>query len=215
MATSPQTLSLGQRRLVAAWAADCAEHVLDIFERVAPSDTRVRDAIAHARAFAAGDLVVADAIRRRGGDAGAAARDALTPAARAAAYAAEQAAACAHMGAHALGAAGYAAKAAMLEAGCTDDEATRAEAHRMVTWMSDEVAATIASLPALGENRAGPLGPGRLSSGHVGGTIRVIQALLRTPAAELGDAYEEAWADPSASGEHELWESTVGDGITG
>lgn len=102
---------------MAAWAADCAEHVLEIFESDHPGDARVRDAIDQARAFAMGDLAVDVAIRRRGGDAGTAAREAATPAARAAAYAAEQAAAVAHMGAHALGAAGHAAKALLLEAG--------------------------------------------------------------------------------------------------
>ncbi len=125
------------------------------------------------------DLAVADAVRRRGGDAGAAARDAPTPAAKAAAYAAEQAAAAAHMGAHALGAAGYAAKASTLAAACDGDDVTRSEALRQVAAMSDDVARALCSLPALGENGAGPLGPGRLSSGHVGQTIRAIQAELR------------------------------------
>ena len=48
---SPQTLSEPDRRLVAAWAADCAEHVLEIFEAAAPGDSRPRDLIARARAF--------------------------------------------------------------------------------------------------------------------------------------------------------------------
>ncbi|MGA9276866.1 putative immunity protein [Ilumatobacter sp.] len=176
MPTSPQTLTVEDRQLVASWAADCAEHVLAIYETAVPSDTRVRDAIGQARAFASGELSVADAIRCRGGDAGAAAREAPTSASKAAAYAAEQAAAVAHMGAHALGAAGYAAKASTLDVGCDGDEATRAEASRQVAAMGDAVARVLACLPALGENHAGPLGPGRLSSGHVGQTIRAIQA---------------------------------------
>lgn len=175
---SPQTLTLDARRVLAAWAADCAEHVLPIYETAAPGDTRVRAAIEQARSFASGALHVADAVRRRGGDAGAAARDAPTPAAKAAAYAAEQAAAVAHMGAHALGAAGYAAKASTLELSSDDDEVARSEAHRHVTDMTAAVADAISSLPALGENRSGPLGPGRLSIGHVGATIREIQRLL-------------------------------------
>ena len=93
-----------------------AEQVLAIYETAVPDDPRVKDAIAQARAFARGDLDIGEAVRRRGGDAGAAARQAPTPAATAAAYAAEQAAAVAHMGAHALGAAGYAAKASALAA---------------------------------------------------------------------------------------------------
>lgn len=83
------------------------------------------------------------------------------------------------MGAHALGAAGYAAKASTLAAGCTDDAITRSEARRQVAAMSDPVVRALSSLPPLGENRSGPLGPGRLSGGHVGETIRAVQALLR------------------------------------
>jgi hypothetical protein len=153
MVRSPQTMSVDERCIVAAWAADCAEHVLAIYEACAPADIRVRAAIDQARAFAAGDLPAAEAVRRRGGDAGAAARDAPTPASRAAAYAAEQAVAVAHMGAH-------------------------AEARRQVAAMTDPVARALSSLPLLGENRSGPLGPGRLSGGHVGAAIRAIQAEL-------------------------------------
>ncbi len=178
MAASPQTLSVDERRHVASWAADCAEHTLAIYEVAVPADARVRDAIEQTRAFARGELAVDVALRRRGGDAGGAARDAPTPAATAAAYAAEQAAAVAHMGAHALGAAGYAAKAATLAAGCDGDDVTRAEALRQLAAMSDAVALALSALPLLGEDRSGPLGPGRLCSRHVGETIRIIQAQL-------------------------------------
>lgn len=178
MPHSPQTLSVEDRRIVASWAADCAEGVLAIFEDAVPDDARVRAAIGQTRSFAACELDVGDAVRHRGGQAGAAAREAPTPAARAAAYAAEQAAAVAHMGAHALGAAGYAAKASTLAAGCDDDAVTRSEARRQVAAMTDAVARALRSLPALGEHRSGPLGPGRLSGGHVGDAIRAIQELL-------------------------------------
>jgi hypothetical protein len=178
VAISPQTLSVGDRRIVAAWAADCAEHVLGIFEDAVPDDARVRAAIEQARSFATGVLSVSDAVRRRGGDAGAAARAAPTPAARAAAYAAEQAAAVAHMGAHALGAAGYAAKASALVAGSDGDVVTRSEAARQVAAMTEAVARAISSLPALGEHRSGPLGPGRLSRGQVGDAIRAMQDMV-------------------------------------
>ncbi len=179
MAPSPQTLSLEDRRILASWAADCAEHVLPIFERAAPDDPRVRAAIDQTRAFAAGDLGVSDAVRQRGAQAGAAARDATTPAARAAAYAAEQAAAVAHMGAHALGAAGYAGKASILAAGSEVDDDAPGAAIRQVRMMTADVERVLARLPALGADRSGPLGPGRLSSGHVGETIRAVQALVR------------------------------------
>src|SRR6478752_5634477 len=62
---SPQTLSEGDRRLVAAWAADCAERVLGLFEAAAPEDRRPREAIARTRSFARGELDVAEEIRQR------------------------------------------------------------------------------------------------------------------------------------------------------
>ncbi|WP_349361684.1 putative immunity protein [Paenarthrobacter sp. PH39-S1] len=107
---SPQTLSEPERRVVATWAADCAERVVALFETEAPADARPRDAITRARAFARGELSAAEEIRRRF-VAGRAARESNSPAAVAAARSATQAAAVAHMGAHALGAAAYAAKA--------------------------------------------------------------------------------------------------------
>jgi pimeloyl-ACP methyl ester carboxylesterase len=51
---SSMTLSDEERRLLALWAADCAERVLPLFEAKAPSDTRPREAIAGIRAFAHG-----------------------------------------------------------------------------------------------------------------------------------------------------------------
>ncbi|MEU4608184.1 putative immunity protein [Kribbella sp. NPDC023972] len=42
------------RRLVTSWAAECAERVLPLFEAKAPADTRPRDAIEAARAYARG-----------------------------------------------------------------------------------------------------------------------------------------------------------------
>src|SRR5688572_26263196 len=112
---SQQSLSESERRTVAAWAADCAERVLAVFEAEAPADGRPRDAIARARAFARGELDAAGEIRRRF-VAGRAAHAVTSPAAVAAARAAAQAAGVAHMGAHALGAAAYAANASGLAA---------------------------------------------------------------------------------------------------
>ena len=65
MTRSPQTLSEADRRRVAAWAADCAERVLGLFEAEAPDDARPRVAIARARVFARGELNTAEEIRRR------------------------------------------------------------------------------------------------------------------------------------------------------
>ena len=62
---SPQSLSENDRRVIAAWAADCAERVLPLFEQEMPGDERARDGIERARAFARGELDTAGEIRRR------------------------------------------------------------------------------------------------------------------------------------------------------
>jgi hypothetical protein len=102
-------LSDEDHRLLAMWAAACAEHVLQRFEQARPNDDRPRRAIALGRAWARGDIRMTEA-RSAAGHANAAARD-LTGAARYAAYAAGQAAAVAHVAAHELGAAAYAIRA--------------------------------------------------------------------------------------------------------
>jgi hypothetical protein len=173
---SSQTLSEADRRIVAAWAADCAERVLRLFEAEAPGDHRPRDAIARTRAFARGELGVAEEIRRRF-IAGGAARDVKAPAAAAAARAAGQAAAIPHMGAHALGAAAYAAKAAGLSAPDRPD-AVSEEIRWQLGHMSAAVRVALRLLPPVGENSSGPLGPGLLASGLLGTIIRDLQASL-------------------------------------
>ena len=97
-------------RLLAVWAADCAQHVLHHFEQARPRDDRPRRAIDLGRAWVRGEITMTQA-RTAAGFANAAARD-LTGAARDAAYAAGQAAAVAHVAAHELGAAAYAIRAA-------------------------------------------------------------------------------------------------------
>ena len=158
---SPQTLSEADRRIVAGWAADCAERVLGLFEVEAPADSRPRDAILRTRRFARGELDVATEIRLRflyGG----AARDVKAPtSAVAAARAAGQAAAVPHMGAHALGAAAYTAKAAALAVPDRPD-ALSDEVRWQLRHMSPAVRAALRKLPPVGENRSGPLGPGLL-----------------------------------------------------
>lgn len=103
----PLTLSEEDRRVVAIWAADCAERVLPIFELAAPTDTRPRDAIEGVRAFARGEMRVGP-VRVLSAKAHAAAREVQVPSATAAARAAGHAAGVAHMAAHARGVA-YAA----------------------------------------------------------------------------------------------------------
>jgi len=175
---SPQTLSEADRRAVAAWAADCAERVLGLFEAEAPGDARPRDAIARTRAFAAGSLDVAEEIRRRFVGGGAA-RD-RSACAAAAARAAGQASAVAHMGAHALGAAAYAAEAAGLAAPARP-QAIGDEIRWQLGRLSAPVRAALRTLPMVGENSSGPLGPGSLASGRLGAIIREIQACLADP----------------------------------
>jgi hypothetical protein len=115
------TLRDEDHRLLAIWAADCAEHVLDLFESAQPSDPRPRRAIELARAWARGDIKMSQA-RDSAGHAQAAARE-LSGAARHAAFAAGQAAAVAHVAAHELGAAAYAIKAARAAAARAEGEA--------------------------------------------------------------------------------------------
>jgi hypothetical protein len=104
------TLQDTDHRLLAVWAADCAQHVLHFFEQAQPGDDRPRHAIEQAYAWARGDITMTQA-RTAAGHAMGAAR-ALRGAAREAAYAAGQAAAVAHVAAHELGAAAYAIRAA-------------------------------------------------------------------------------------------------------
>ncbi len=102
------TLTDADHRLLALWAADCAEHVLHLFEDARPDDPRPRRTIASTRAWARGEMTMSQA--RAAAGANAAARD-LTGAPRFAAYAAGQAVAVSHVAAHELGAAAYAIKA--------------------------------------------------------------------------------------------------------
>jgi hypothetical protein len=95
----------------ALWAADCAERVLSLFEEKYPNDNRPREAIEAARAWARGQIGVAEA-RAAAFAAHAAARESHDAAATAAARAAGHAAATAHVASHAAHAATYAASAA-------------------------------------------------------------------------------------------------------
>src|SRR5437870_5268630 len=103
------TLTDADHRLLALWAATCAEHVLHLFESEQPSDHRPRHAIEAIRAWTRGEIRMSDS-RAAGGHAMAAARVLAGPA-RHAAFAAGQAAVVAHVAAHELGAAAYAIKA--------------------------------------------------------------------------------------------------------
>lgn len=135
------TLQDSDHRLLAIWAADCAEHVLHLFEQVQPADARPRQAIELTRAWVRGEITMTQA-RTTAGHAQAAARD-LSGAARHAAYAAGQAAVVAHVAAHELGAAAYAIKA--VRAAAPDGEREHAGQQECL-WQRDQLPDTIRAL---------------------------------------------------------------------
>jgi hypothetical protein len=139
------TLSEDDRRVLAVWAADCAERTLHLFEAEAPSDTRPREAIDGARAFARGELLIGPA-RSLAVRAHAAARDVDDPAAVAAARATGHAAAVAHMASHARGVPAYAAIAAGLAAP-DDPDATADEIRSAFRRASAAVREVLLKLP--------------------------------------------------------------------
>jgi len=134
------TLTDDDHRLLASWAAVCAEHVLHFFESVQPSDPRPRQAIEQIRAWTRREVTMTES-RTAGGHAMGAARD-LRGAARHAAYAAGQAAAVAHVAAHELGAAAYAIKAARAAAPEDEERAGRRECQ----WQRDQLPDAIREL---------------------------------------------------------------------
>jgi hypothetical protein len=118
-------------REIAGSAADCARRALSIFEQSLPADTRPRDAIDAAHAFAGGGQRTG-ALRQSAWAAYRAARQAASPAAVDAARAASHAAAAylhpkasAHQVKHILGAAAHAARAEELASG--EDQRVTAE----------------------------------------------------------------------------------------
>jgi hypothetical protein len=164
------------RGLVGLWAADCAERVLPLFEAIAPSDTRPRDAIEGIRAWARGDMRPGP-LRSVALAALAAAREVKDPAATAAARAAGSAATAAFMHApetmgtekHCLGAAMYAARARELAAP-DDPDAGDDEIRWAVKHASAAVRGIVRGLPALGPAR------GRLDA-----ILHELDAGLRRP----------------------------------
>jgi hypothetical protein len=135
------TLTDSDHRLLALWAAACAEHVLHLFESERPSDPRPRYAVEQIRAWTRGEIEMSQS-RAAAGHAMAAARE-LSGAARHAGFAAGQAAAVAHVAAHELGAAAYAIKAARAAATGRDGEsAGRLECR----WQRKQLPAAIRDL---------------------------------------------------------------------
>jgi hypothetical protein len=134
------TLTNSDHRLLALWAAVCADHVLHLFELTQPADPRPRQAIEQVRAWTRATTTMSDS-RAAGGHAMAAARE-VTGAARHAAYAAGQAAVVAHVAAHELGAAAYAIKAARAAAPGSEELAGRLEC----VWQREQLPDAIREL---------------------------------------------------------------------
>jgi hypothetical protein len=132
------TLQDADHHLLAIWAADCAEHVLPLFEQAQPGDDRPRRAIEQARAWTRGEIKWTLA-REAAFAANAAARE-VSGAAKEAAHAAGQAGAVGHVAAHELGAAAYAIRAARAAAPENErDEAGRLECQWQRAQLPDEI----------------------------------------------------------------------------
>ncbi|GAA1900949.1 putative immunity protein [Lapillicoccus jejuensis] len=137
------TLGDEDHRLLALWAADCAEHVLALFEVACPGDERVREAVAAARSWAAGETAMM-AARAVGGHAMGAARP-LRGAPRFAAYAAGQAACVGHVAEHDLGAAAYAIRAVTAAADAAGEDGAAAGV-RECAWQRDRLPGAVREL---------------------------------------------------------------------
>ncbi|GAA2937314.1 putative immunity protein [Kitasatospora cinereorecta] len=167
-------LSKQDLREVTAFAAVCAEAVLEIFEADQPDDSRPRDAVGAAWEFARGGER-GRSLRDTASAALKAAKCADTAAAREAAWSAMSAAGAAYLHPlakatqvkHILGAGAYAARAAELVAG--DDRSVGAETLEQVVHR-----ATPAVVAVLRRYPTAPTGGGR-----VGELIRALDAGLR------------------------------------
>lgn len=135
-------LDEAQHRLLARWAAQCAEHVVPLSAAAHEQDERPMRAIAIAHAWARGEATVSEA-RAAASAAHAAARDASDAVARDVARAAGHAAATAHMADHGLGAAMYAIKA--VQRAAPPEEATVA-GERECRWQRQQLPDAIRDL---------------------------------------------------------------------
>ena len=135
------TLQDIDHRLLAMWAADCAQHVLHFFEQTQTVDNRPRLAIEQARAWARGEITMT--LARTAAFASHAAAREVVGAAKEAARAAGHAVAVAHMADHELGAAAYAIRA--VRAAVPEDK--RGEAGRLeCQWQRAQIPREIREL---------------------------------------------------------------------
>ncbi|MEW2138049.1 putative immunity protein [Streptomyces sp. NPDC005409] len=178
MPTESDDIELSEHELreIAGYAAACARRVLSAFEQSLPADTRPRDAIDAAEAFAGGGRRTA-ALRQSAWVAYRAAREAVSPAAVDAARAASHAAAAAylhpkasaHQVKHILGAAAHAARAE--EWAAAEDRSVRVTGGTL-DWALHHAPAAVPAV--LGRLPAAPPGDGR-----VGELLRELDAALR------------------------------------
>lgn len=148
------TLALESLRAIAAWAAECAQRALPLFEECAGSDSRPRAAIEGIREFAEGGKRVAR-LRSLAMEAHAAAREIDDPAATAAARAAGLAAASAYthpladvqQTKHIVGPAAYAALALELRH-CGESSVGDEEVRWAIEHAPAEAREVLAQMPA-------------------------------------------------------------------
>ena len=128
--------------LLALWAAECAEHVLPLFEAERPDDPHPREAIQMIRAWVRGEVKMTEA-HDFAFVANASGRDLKGPG-KFAALSAGQAVAVAHVAAHDLGAAAYAIRAARAAAPKAEElQAGRAESAWQRSRLPGEVRALV------------------------------------------------------------------------
>ena len=130
-------------RLLAAWALECAEHVLPLFEAERPGDHRPHDALAVGHAWIRGEARMTQA-HDIAFVANAAGRGLPDPA-RFAALSVGLAVGVAHVAAHDLGAAAYAIRAARAAAGGTGAGAEAARL-RERDWQRERIPPALRAL---------------------------------------------------------------------
>jgi hypothetical protein len=110
------------KKALALWAMECAEHVLPLFEEKYPNDKRPRKALETLKEWIGTGVFKMSVIRKASLDAHAAAKNAKEDYAKYAAHAAGQAVATAHVPTHALGSSVYGIRAvAAYSANVNDD----------------------------------------------------------------------------------------------
>ncbi len=142
------TLTDEHHRLLAAWALECAEHVLHFFEEVRPDDPRPREALELGHGWIRGEVGMMDA--RQAAFAANAAGRGLPDPARFATLSVGQAAAVPHVAAHDLGAAAYAIRSAQAAAPAGQGEDARL---RELEWQRERIPAELLEL-VLDDQRA-------------------------------------------------------------